>query len=104
MTTGTAQASRPLLQRRHSLLRHTHQHLHAHPDGYFARQHATSKLVVELKQKRLLEQEIVGLVGHATGSMTFDRYGKPYNPGLLLEVLKKVDFEHILQHVHKWAE
>lgn len=59
-------------------------------------------LIDTLKQKRLPEPEIAALVGHATESMTFGRYGKPYNPGVVLNLLKKVDFSNALSDVKPW--
>jgi len=59
-------------------------------------------LINTLKQKRLPEPEIAALVGHATETMTFGRYGKPYNPEVMLDVLKQVDFSNILGDVKSW--
>jgi len=59
-------------------------------------------LIDTLKQKRLPQQEIAALVGHATDSITFGRYGKPYNPEVMLDLLKKVDFSNVLGDVKSW--
>ncbi|MGA9851660.1 MAG: site-specific integrase [Gammaproteobacteria bacterium] len=61
-------------------------------------------LINTLKQKGLSQPEVAALVGHSMDSITFDRYGKPYNPMLLLEVLKKVDFSNALGNVKQWHE
>ncbi len=46
-----------------------------------------------LKQKRVEESLISELVGHSTsGSMTMGRYGKRYQPKVLLEALKQLDY------------
>lgn len=45
-----------------------------------------------LKQNGVAESVIAGLVGHSRQSMTFDRYGKPYEPKPLLEALLKLDY------------
>lgn len=44
-----------------------------------------------LKQKGVSENEIGGLLGHATGGITNNRYGKDYDPKFLLSSLHKID-------------
>jgi integrase len=46
-----------------------------------------------LKQAGCTEQQIAELSGRKTGSTTMERYGKKYEPKVLLEVLKKVDYD-----------
>lgn len=45
-----------------------------------------------LKQQAIAESIIAELVGHSIRSMTFSRYGKEFNPGLLLSTLQKLDY------------
>ena len=46
-----------------------------------------------LKQAGVLEAIIAELVGHSNGgSETMGRYGKRYQPKVLLEALKKLDY------------
>jgi integrase len=46
-----------------------------------------------LKQAGVIESVIAELVGHSNGgSMTMGRYGKRYQPKVLLEALKKLDY------------
>ena len=45
-----------------------------------------------LKQQGVSGQLIAGIVGHATGSITMERYGKSYNPQIMLEALEKLDY------------
>lgn len=45
-----------------------------------------------LKQAGVQEQQIGELVGHKSGSITMERYGKKYEPKVLLEVIKKLDY------------
>lgn len=45
-----------------------------------------------LKQQGIAESIIAELVGHSIRSMTFSRYGKEFNPGLLLDTLQKLDY------------
>ena len=44
-----------------------------------------------LKQKGVEESIIAEMVGHAISSMTFGRYGKPFEPEVLLEAMMKLD-------------
>jgi hypothetical protein len=39
-----------------------------------------------------MEQRIAEIVGHTTGSIDMERYGKTYNPEILLETLKKLSY------------
>jgi integrase len=45
-----------------------------------------------LKQLGVQESLIGELMGHANGSITMGRYGKRYQPKVLLEAIQKVDF------------
>jgi len=55
-----------------------------------------------LKQKGVPEPEVATLVGHAIETQTFGRYGKPYTPEVMLDVLKQVDFSNVLGEVTVW--
>ncbi len=45
-----------------------------------------------LKQNEITEPYIAGIVGHKRDSETFDRYGKPYKPKVLVKVFDKLDY------------
>ena len=45
-----------------------------------------------LKQSGVIEQRIAEIVGHTTGSIDMERYGKAYNPKVLLDTLEKLDY------------
>jgi len=45
-----------------------------------------------LKQAGVQEQQIGELVGHKSGSITMERYGKKYEPAVLFEAIKKLDY------------
>ena len=45
-----------------------------------------------LKQHGVEESKIAELVGHSVASITLSRYGKPYEPQVLLESLKLLDY------------
>ena len=45
-----------------------------------------------LKQQGIQESMIAELVGHSVKSVTFGRYGKDYNPSIMLESLAKLDY------------
>jgi len=45
-----------------------------------------------LKQAGITEVVIAEIVGHANDSMTMGRYGKRYQPRILLEALEKLDY------------
>ncbi len=45
-----------------------------------------------LKQQGVQESMVAELVGHSVNSMTFSRYGKDFNPAILLENMKKLDY------------
>lgn len=49
-----------------------------------------------LKQKGVQEITIAEIVGHTTDSMTMSRYGKRYQPKVLLEALKLIDYHNNL--------
>jgi integrase len=57
--------------------------------------HSMRHLVTDtLKQAGVLETVIAELVGHSNGgSMTMGRYGKRYQPKVLLEAMMKLDYE-----------
>lgn len=59
-------------------------------------------LINTLKQRGVPEPEVATLVGHAIDSMTYGRYGKPYTPEFLLNMIKTVDFAGVLGCVQKW--
>ena len=44
-----------------------------------------------LKQNGIEESVIAEMVGHSVNSMTFGRYGKPFEPKVLLEAMMKLD-------------
>jgi len=46
-----------------------------------------------LKQAGVAKEHIASLVGHEDGSETFGRYGKDYEPRVLVEVVRKLDFD-----------
>ena len=45
-----------------------------------------------LKQQGVQESMVAEIVGHSVNSMTFSRYGKEFNPALMLESMKKLDY------------
>ena len=45
-----------------------------------------------LKQHGLQESMIAEIVGHSVRAMTFSRYGKEFNPGILLENMNRLDY------------
>jgi integrase len=45
-----------------------------------------------LKQAGVEESKIAEIVGHKISSMTFGRYGKPFEPKVLLEAMLKLDY------------
>ena len=49
-------------------------------------------VIDELKQKGVDYKLVAALAGHTDESMTFGRYGKAYNVGILKEVVLKLDF------------
>lgn len=54
----------------------------------------------QLKQRRVDIQSIAEVVGHSTGSITAERYGKRYEPGILKrEVIDRLDFGIDLSHL-----
>jgi integrase len=50
-------------------------------------------LANSLKQKGVQEVIIAEILGHAVDSMTMSRYGKRYEPKVLLEAISKYDFK-----------
>lgn len=48
-----------------------------------------------LKQSGVLEGHIAALLGHTSGGITFNRYGKDYNPGVLLPIMELLSFDAI---------
>ncbi len=53
-----------------------------------------------LKQARVDTEMLAQVVGHETGSITLERYGKKYGPALLLEeVVKKLHYDVDLSHL-----
>jgi integrase len=54
--------------------------------------HSLRHTVIDrLKQRDVPEQKIRELVGHKSDSITMSRYGKPFSPAALLEVVKLLD-------------
>lgn len=49
----------------------------------------------ELKQAGVSEGLIAALLGHKSGGITFNRYGKDFNPRLLLPIVEMLSFEGI---------
>ncbi|MDP4532513.1 tyrosine-type recombinase/integrase [Marinobacter salarius] len=49
----------------------------------------------ELKQAGISESLIAALLGHTSGGITYNRYGKDYAPGLLLPVVNLLSFDGI---------
>jgi integrase len=45
-----------------------------------------------LKQRQVPEDVIKELAGHSLGSITLGRYGKRYEPGILLDALQKIEY------------
>ena len=45
-----------------------------------------------LKQQGVQESMVAEIVGHSIESMTFSRYGKEFNPAIMLENMKKLDY------------
>ena len=55
--------------------------------------HSMSHLVTDcLKQAGVQEIVIAEIIGHANDSMTTGRYGKRYQPRVLLDALLKLDY------------
>ena len=52
-------------------------------------------LANSLKQKGVQEITIAEIIGHSTDSMTMSRYGKRYEPKVLLEALKLIDYHKL---------
>ena len=66
-------------------------HITADPGKVF---HSTRHNFTDaLKQAGVPEQQIAELVGHSRGSITMERYGKRYQPALLLEAIEKLDYD-----------
>jgi integrase len=58
-------------------------------------------LADNLKQREVPETIIAEIVGHAQESITTGRYGKRYKPAVLLEALKKIDYQANMSHLIK---
>lgn len=54
-----------------------------------------------LKQKNADPQKIAALMGHADGSITTGRYGKPFEPSALIDTIEMLDFPLDLP-THSW--
>lgn len=51
----------------------------------------------DLKQAGVSEGLIAALLGHKAGGITFNRYGKDFNPKLLLPIVEMLGFDDIIQ-------
>jgi integrase len=54
----------------------------------------------QLKQLDVPDGKIQELVGHANHSITTGRYGKPYRPVALKEIIESLSYELDLQELH----
>jgi integrase len=45
-----------------------------------------------LKQRGCMAEQVSSLLGHATETITFDRYGKEYSPELMRRVVEQIDY------------
>jgi hypothetical protein len=62
--------------------------------------HSFRHAVVDtLKQKLVDEKLINAIIGHAVQSMSTGRYGDPFHPRLLIDVIQQLDFEDCLSEV-----
>ncbi len=59
--------------------------------------------VNELKQTGIQDQQISELVGHKTGNITMERYGKNYNLKVLSETIAKLDYGFKLTDLFTYA-
>lgn len=62
-------------------------------------------MIDHLKQAGADMQVVVELVGHASGSITAERYGKRYKPEILKRVIEMLNYEVRMQHLclSKWV-
>ena len=56
-------------------------------------------LANELKQQGVAEAQVAALIGHSKGGITFERYGKPYTPPVLADMMTRLDYSAILDKV-----
>ena len=49
-------------------------------------------LADHLKQKGVSEALVGGILGHQTGGITFNRYGKDFRPEVLVPVVEAINF------------
>jgi integrase len=66
---------------------------HVSEDGRFVFHSLRHNFVNGLKQQGVQEQVIAELAGHKRGSVTMETYGKEYEPRVLLEALRKLDYK-----------
>ncbi len=52
-----------------------------------------------LKQQGFPEDQVATLIGHSKSGISFDRYGKPYIPAFLIDVIKTLDYDDALEAV-----
>jgi integrase len=45
-----------------------------------------------LKQRGCIAEQVSSLLGHATDSITFDRYGKQYRPEIMRQIVEQIDY------------
>jgi integrase len=51
------------------------------------------------KQQGVDEGHVAALIGHSKGGITFERYGKPYVPAFLVDVIKRLSYDDALTAV-----
>jgi integrase len=56
-------------------------------------------VVNTLKQNLVDEKLINAIIGHADQSMSTGRYGDPFHPRVLIDVIQQLDFEDCLSEV-----
>jgi len=61
-------------------------------------------VIDHLKQSGKEEPLIAALAGHAQQGVTMGRYGKPYNPQSLIDLVESIDFEQCLMSVQPFDQ
>ena len=56
-----------------------------------------------LKQEGVDEGQVAALIGHSKGGITFERYGKPYVPAFLVDVITRLDYDDALTAVKAYG-
>jgi len=57
-----------------------------------------------LKQQGVDESKVAALIGHNQGGITFERYGKPYVPTALVDVIQSLGYDAALAVVKPYGE